>query len=80
MIFTLNKSLNPHNTRGGKLLLKAQVKSSHYDAKSLRYDGPVTWNNFSRNINDNNVYNLGISKFKNFLEIYLRVDTNDDWK
>ena len=36
-----------------------------------KYDGPVTWNNCSRNIYDNNFYNVGIVKLKIFLRTYV---------
>ena len=45
-IFTTNESVNPYNTRGGKLLFIPQVNTTHYGIKSLRYNGPVIWNDF----------------------------------
>ena len=36
--------------------------------KSLKYNGPLTWNNFSQSMDNNNLFNVGISKFKNFLK------------
>ena len=44
--FTTNESVNPYNTRGGKLLFIPQVNTTHYGIKSLRYNGPVIWNDF----------------------------------
>ena len=51
MKFTETELLNLCNTRDRKLLF--QVNLTHDGTKSLRCDGPVFWNNFSRNINDN---------------------------
>ena len=45
-IFTTNESVNPYNTRGGKLLFIPQVNTTRYGIKSLRYNGPVIWNDF----------------------------------
>ena len=45
-IFTKNESVNPYNTRGGKLLFVPQVNTTYYSIKSLRYNGPVIWNDF----------------------------------
>ena len=40
--------------------------------KSLRHNGPVTWNDFFRNTNNNkNLCNTGISKFKNYSNYHL---------
>ena len=64
-IFTTNESVNPYNTRGGKLLFRPQVNTTHYGIKSFRYNGPVIWNDFFRNTDNNsNLCNSGISKFK----------------
>ena len=43
-IFTTNESVNPYDTRGRKLLFIPQVNTTHYDINSLRYNGPVIWN------------------------------------
>ena len=40
-IFNTNESVNPYNTRGGKLLFITQVNTVHYDIKSLRNNDPV---------------------------------------
>ena len=40
-IFTTNESVNPYNTRGGKLLFIPSVNTTHYGIKSLRYNRPV---------------------------------------
>ena len=40
----------------------------NYHCKSLRYNGPLTWNNFSQSMNNKNFVNLGISKIKKFLK------------
>ena len=45
-IFTTNESVSPYNTRDGKLLFIPQVNTTHYGIKSLRYNGPVIWNDF----------------------------------
>ena len=39
--------------RGGKLLFIPQVNTTHYGIKSLRYNGPVFWNYFLRNTDNN---------------------------
>ena len=44
-IFTANESVNPYNTRGGKLLIIPKVNTTHY-IKSLRYNCHVIWNDF----------------------------------
>ena len=66
-IFIKNESVNPYNTRGGKLFFIPQVHTTHFGTKSLRYNGSLTWNN-SQSMNNNNLFNVGISKFKNFLK------------
>ena len=64
-IFTTNESVNPHNSRGGKLLFIHQVNATHHCIKSLRYNGPVLRNDFFRNTDNNkNFCNTGVSKFK----------------
>ena len=45
-IFTKNESVNPYNTRGGKLLFIPQVNATHYGVRSLKCNGPVIWNDF----------------------------------
>ena len=66
-IFIKNESVNPYNTRGGKLFFIPHVHTTHFGTKSLRYNGSLTWNN-SQSMNNNNLFNVGISKFKNFLK------------
>ena len=52
-----------------KLLFIPQVNATHYGIKSLRYNGPVIWNEFFRNTgNNNNLCNTGISKIKHYLK------------
>ena len=71
-IFTTNESVNPYNTRGGKLLFIPPVNTTHYGIKSLRYNRPVFWNDFFRNTdNNNNLFNTSISKFKYYLKDFL---------
>ena len=77
-IFTTNESVNPYNTRGGKLLFIPQVNTTHYGIKSLRYNGPVIWNDFFWNTNNKNLYNTGISKFKHSLKDLLISQYNID--
>ena len=68
-IFTTNESVNPYNTRGGKLLFIPQVNTTHYGIKSLKDNDPVIWNDFFRNTNNNNnLFNTSISKFKHYLK------------
>ena len=68
-IFTTNESVNPYNTRGGKLIFITHTNITHCDVKSLRYNGPVIWNDFFRNTNNNNnLFNTSISKFKHYLK------------
>ena len=67
-IFIKNESVNLNNTRGGKLLFIPHINTTHFSTKSLRYNGPLTWNNFSQSMNNNNFVNLAISKFKKFLK------------
>ena len=68
-ICTTNESVNPYNTRGGKLLFIPQVNTTHYGIKPLRYNGPVILNEFFQNIdNNNNLFNTSISKFKHYLK------------
>ena len=67
-IFIKNESVNPYNTRGGKLLFIPHINTNHFGTKSLRYNGPLTWSNFSQSMNNNNLFNVGISKFKIFLK------------
>ena len=74
-----NESVNPYNTRGGKLLFIPQVNTTHYGIKSLRYNGPVIWNYFFRNTDNNkNICNAGISKFKHYLKDLLISQYNID--
>ena len=74
-----NESVNPYNTRGGKLLFIPQVNTTHYGIKSLRYNGPVIWNYFFRNTDNNkNICNTGISKFKHYLKDLLISQYNID--
>ena len=67
-IFIKNESVNPYSTRGGKLLLIPNINTTHFGMRSLRYNGPLTWNKFSQSMNNNNLFNVGISKFKHFLK------------
>ena len=68
-IFTTNESVNSYNTRGGKLVFIPQVNTIHCGINSLRYNGPVIWNNFFRNTDINkNLCNTDNSKFKNCLK------------
>ena len=67
-VFIKNESVNPYNTRGGKLLVILRINMSYFGTKPLRYNGPLTWNNFFQSINNNNFINLGITKFKKFLK------------
>ena len=77
--FNTNESVNPYNTRGGKLLYIPQVNRTHYGIKSLRYNSPVIWNDFFRNTNNNkNLCNTGISKFKHYLKDILISQYNID--
>ena len=66
--FIKNESVNPYNTRGSKLLFIPHINTTHFGTKSLRYDGPLTWKNFSQSMNNDNLFNVGTSKFKNFLK------------
>ena len=67
-IFIRSESVNPYKTRGGKLLFITHINTTHFGTKSLRYNGPLTWINFSQSMDNNNFVNLGISKFKKFLK------------
>ena len=62
-IFIKNESVNPYNTRSGKLLFITQINSIHFGTKSLRYNDPLSWNNFSQSMNNDNFFSVGISKF-----------------
>ena len=66
--FIKNESVNPHNTRGGKLLFIPHINTTHFGSKSLRYNGLLTWSNFSQTMNNNNFFNVGISKLEKFLK------------
>ena len=66
-IFIKNESVNPYNTRGGKLLFIPHINATQFRTKSFRYNGPLTWSNFCQSMNNNNFLNVGISKFKKFL-------------
>ena len=68
-IFTTNESVNPYNTRGGKFLFIPQVNTTYYNLKSLRYNGPVIWNDFFWNTDNNNtLFSASNSKFKHYLK------------
>ena len=67
-IFFKNQFVNRYNTTGGQLLFIPHINTTHFGTKSLRYNGPLTWNNFSQSMNNNNFFNPGISKFIKFLE------------
>ena len=78
-IFTTNESVKSYNTRGGKLLFIPHVNITHCDVKFLRYNGPVIWNDFFRNTNNNNNhFNTSISKFKHYLKDLLISQYNID--
>ena len=78
-IFTANEFVNPYNTGGGKLLFIPQVNTTHYDIKSLRYNGPVIWNHFFRNTNNNNnLFSTSTSEFKYYLKDLLISHYNID--
>ena len=63
-----DESVNPYKTRGGKLLFIPHINTTYFGTKSLRYNGLLTWNNFSQSMNNNNFINLGISKLKKILK------------
>ena len=63
-IFIQNDSVNPYNSGGGKLLIILNINGTHFGTKSLKYNDPLTWSNFSSSIINSNFYNVGISKFK----------------
>ena len=65
--FIKKESVNPYNTGGGKLLSIPCINTTHFGTKSLRYNGPLTWNNIAQSMN-NNFLNVEICKFKNFLK------------
>ena len=67
-IFIKNELANPYNSRGGELLFIPHINKLHFGAKSLRCNGPLTWNDFPQSMNNNNFFNVGISKLKNFLK------------
>ena len=67
-IFIKNKSVNPYNSRGDKLLFIPHIITTHFGTKSLRFNGLLTWNNFCQSMNNNNFPNVWISKFKKFLK------------
>ena len=55
------------------------VNTTHYGIKSLRYNGPLIWNDFFRNTNNSkNLRNTGISKFKCYLKDLLISQYNID--
>ena len=79
-IFTTSESVNLCNTSGGRLLFISQVNTTHYGIKSLRYNVPVIWNNFFRNIDNNkHLCNTGISKFKHYLRCLVISQYNIDY-
>ena len=53
-IFIQNESVNPCNTKDGKLLFIPHTNTTQFVTKLLRYNGPLTWNNFSQGMNSNN--------------------------
>ena len=67
-IFIKNESVNLYNARGGKLLFIPHISTTHFGTKSLRYNGILTWNNFSHSMTKNNFFNVVISIFKKFLK------------
>ena len=50
--FIKNKSVNPYNSGDGKLLFIPHINATHFGTKSLRYNSPLTWNNFSQSMNN----------------------------
>ena len=68
---TLNESVNPYNTRGGKLLFIPHINATHLGSELLKCDGPLTWNNFFRSLKNKNLFDVGISKFERFLRDFL---------
>ena len=60
-IFIKNKSVNPYNTRSGKLIFITHVNTTHFGTKSLRFNALTTWNKFSQCMNNNNFCDVGIS-------------------
>ena len=67
-IFIKNESVNLYNTRGSKLLFIPHINTTHFDKKLLRYNGPLTWNNLSQTMKNNNFFNAGTSEFEKFLK------------
>ena len=51
--FIKKKSVNPYNSGGGKLLFIPHINTTYFAAKSLRYNGPLTWNSFSQGMSNN---------------------------
>ena len=70
-LFIKNESVKPYKTRGGKLLFIPHINTTHFGTKSFRYNGPLTWNNFSQSMRNNNFVNLDISKFKKILKDFI---------
>ena len=69
-IFIKNESVNPYNTIVGKLLFNRHINTSHFGTKSLRYTGPLTWNNFTQGMNNNNFLMEVYLNLRNFLKTY----------
>ena len=68
-IFIKNGSVNPDITREGKLLFM-HITTIHSGTKSLRYNGPLTWNNFCQSMNNNNFLMQVSLNLKHFWNIY----------
>ena len=66
-IFLQKESVNLQSTTGCKLLFIHHINATHFGTKLLRYNSPLTWNNFFQSMN-NNFFNVGISKYKKFLK------------
>ena len=59
-IFIKSKSVNPCNTRSGKMLFIPHINTTHFRTKSLKYNDYLTCNNFSQNMNNSNFFNVDI--------------------
>ena len=76
-IFIKNKSVNPCNTRSGKMLFIPHINTTHFRTKSLKYNDYLTCNNFSQNMNNSNFFNVDIfiSNIFIWLIIFYTYDT-----
>ena len=59
-IFIKNKSVNPYNTRSGKMLFIPHINTTHFGTKSLKYNDYLTCNNFSQNMSNSNFFNADV--------------------